>query len=216
MQIIDICTRRRGLAAVELSPPPNPDIAGAEYEGERLLLDREILSRCSIKKGMTLSTDELNQLVYVSECYRAKQKAVWCLSRSDYSEKTLYDKLCQSYTAKASAFAVEQMIRKGYVDDRKYADRLIEKLKNKNTSYRAIKNKLMQKGVSMQVAQAALENAGLMQSDVERATLLLETKYKNKLADENNIRKTIAALQRRGFSYSDIKTALDRLQKDIF
>lgn len=216
MQIINIHPRRRGLSAVTLLPPPEQGIAGAEYDGERLLLDREILARCSIEKGMELSVDELKKLIYVSECYRAKQRAVWHLSQSDYSEKLLYDKLCRSFTKQASAFAVAQMVKKGYLNDRKYADRLIEKLKCKNMSHRAVQDKLMQKGVSAETAKEALQCVMLSQSDAERALVLLKTKYRSKLTDKDDVRKTIAALQRRGFAYSDIKTALDKLQKDIF
>ena len=212
MQVIDIGIRRRGLAAVLLEPRVSKELKGADYEGDRLLLDRTILERCGISKGTLLSEDDVNQLVYVSECYRAKQKAIWHLSQSDHSEKGLYDKLCRSFTDKAAAFATKQMIEKGYVDDKKFAERFIAKQMAKNASVREIKNKLFLKGISAEIIKEQIEKIDVWNNEVERAVALINAKYKNKLSDENGVQKTFASLQRKGFSYSDIKSAFERLK----
>lgn len=211
MQVIDIAPRRRGLAAVLIKPPLEKQIKGVEYEGERLLLDRTILNRCGIEKGTTLSGEDVENLIYVSECYRAKQKAIWHLSQSDHSEKALYDKLCRKFTDKAAAFAVEQMIEKGYINDHKFAERFVSKELAKNRSLREIKNKLRLKGVSSDIIKQTTENAEHTVDEVEQIVSLINTKYKNKISDEEGARKTFASLQRKGFLYSDIKSAFERL-----
>lgn len=212
MRVLEIATRRRGLAALQLEPAPARDIPGAVYENETVLIDRVILSRCDIGKGTELGEADLRELVLVSESYRAKQRAIWILSQGDASEQALYDKLCRNFTEPAAAFAVGQMVKKGYLNDRAYAERLIAKCKEKRLSRRATQSCLFEKGVPAAIVKEVMEQAGLQDSEVERAVALLQTKYKNKLADEEGIRKTVAALQRRGFSYSDIKTALCQLQ----
>ena len=120
MQVVNIAVRRKCLYAITLDPPPPEGLEGAEYEGQNILVDKTILSRCDIKKGTQLNLDELKSLCLVSESYRAKNKAIWYLSRTDYSEKFLYDKLRRTFSQKASAFAVQQMVKKGYVNDEKY------------------------------------------------------------------------------------------------
>lgn len=216
MKVVLIATRRRGLSAVSFFPAPPKDIPGAEYEDERVLIDRVILGRCNINIGTELSENDLKELVYVSECYRAKQRAVYYLSQGDLSAKGLNDKLKRNFSERASAFAVAQMIKKGYLDDERYAERLIGQLQAKNLSQRAIVNKLYLKGISNEIAKKMLERDELAPSDAERAESLIISKYKNKISDEVGIKRTFAALQRRGFSYSDIKKAFERIKEDAF
>lgn len=212
MRVLEIATRRKGLAVLHLAPPPAEDISGAAYEKGQVLIDRVILARCDIQKGMELSEAELRELVLVSESYRAKQRAVWILSQGDVSRQALYDKLCRNFTEQAAAFAVSQMVQKGYLNDRAYAERLIVKAQEKQMSRRATQNRLFEKGIPANIITEVMGEANLQESEVERALALLQTKYQSKLSDEVGIRKAFAALQRRGFSYSDIKAALHRLQ----
>ncbi len=215
MQVTDIAPRRKGYSAVTLSPPPPLGICGGEYEGERLLIDKVILTRLHIKRGSELSIEDLEQLVYVSECYRAKQRAIWHLKGKDYSEKNLYDKLRRSFSDRAAAFAMSQMVQKGFLDDERYATRLIAKLKEKNLSRRECEAKLYLKGVPKEILARLLEEEHLSLSDSDRALSLIKNKYLNKIKDEDGRRRTVQALQRRGFSYSDIKKALDSILGDI-
>lgn len=207
MKITEIGIRRRHLAAISLYPVPEK-IEGAEYEKEKILIDREILSRCNIAKDTELSLEDLKELVCISECYRAKNRAIWYLSKNDISEKALFEKLTKNFSEKASAFAVGQMVERGYVDDRRYAENMVRLLNAKNISGRGAVTKMLSKGIPLEIAKDVLE--GYRDDDVIRAYNLLKTKYKNKLT-ENDLNKTIAALSRRGFSYQTIKTAMGNI-----
>ena len=209
MKVQNVAPRRKLRVAITLSPPPKLDISGAEYEGEKLLIDKEIAKRCDIAVGVDLTEEDVNQLVLVSESYRAKERAVWLLSKQDYSEKTLYQKLCRTYTKKASAFAVSQMVKKGYVSDERFAKRLISSCLAKNMSERQISGKLFQSGISEEISKSLLkDNKDLSKTELDRALELIRSKYINKIGDENSRKKTFNALMRRGFSVSDIKNAL--------
>lgn len=210
MKVTNIETRRRHLAAVSLYPQ-GEKIETAEYEGEKLLIDREILRRCGIEIGTELEAKEVEELTFVSESYRAKERAVWYLSKADTTEKALFEKLCRNFSQKASAFAVAQMVKKGYLNDQRFAENYANSLINRNVSKRAALGKMLQKGVPLDMAKEVLSQR--QQDESLAALALLETKYKNKLKSEDGIRKTIAALARRGFSYSDIKTAIDEFSK---
>lgn len=209
MRVVNIAPRRRLRVAVTLSPPPKAGIAGAEYEGENLLIDKEIARRCEIVVGTDLTEEDVNQLVLASESYRAKARAVWLLSRQDYSEKALYQKLCKTYTKKASAFAVSQMLKKGYINDERFAKRLISSCVAKNMSERQISEKLFQNGISAEISNSLLKkNENISKTELCRALELIRSKYINKIGDENSRKKTFNALLRRGFSVADIKNAL--------
>lgn len=210
MIVIDLSPRRKHRVALTLSPPPESGISGAEYEGEKLLIDKVIAARCDISKGTELSEADLKQLVFVSECYRAKERAVWLLSGQDYSEKGLYNKLVRTFTPKAAAFAVGQMQKKGFVNDEKFAAALVLKYKTKNLSKRQIAQKLTQNGISKEISDNLLKvEEDVSATDALRAAELIKSKYINKIKDEEGRKKTFAALMRRGFSYSDIKKAFE-------
>lgn len=216
MTVCDISPRRKSRVALTLLPPPPTDLAGAEYEGEKLLIDKVIAARCNIAKGTELEPDDIKQLIFVSECYRAKQKAIWLLSGQDYSEKGLYEKLLKAFTPKASAFAVAQMIERGYINDEKFAAQLSEKFKSNNLSKRQIATKLMQKGISKQIVDSIFKNDDTANTDFERALKLIKTKYINKLSTKEDRQKTFLALMRRGFLVEDIKKAIASFNDDCF
>ena len=218
MTVLDVALRRKHRVAVTLSPPPKQGVLGAEYEGEKLLIDKVIAARGDIVKGAELSEADLSELIYVSECYRAKERAIWYLSGQDYSEKGLYNKLIKTFTPKAAAFAIAQMQKKGFINDEKYAANLVLKFKSKNLSKRQMAEKLMQNGISKEISNKLLKvDEDLSATDVSRAAELLKAKYINKIGDEEGRKKTFAALMRRGFSYSDIKKAFELvLRSDDF
>ena len=210
MTVVDVSPRRKNRVAITLSPPPEANYEGAEYEGEKLLIDKLIAARCDIVKGAALSIADVKQLIFVSECYRAKERAVWLLSGQDYSEKALYNKLTKTYTKKAAAFAVAQMQKKGYINDAKFAAALILKCKSKNMSKRQMAEKLAQNGISKEISDRLLKvEEDLSATDAFRAAELIKNKYINKIDNEEGRKKTFGALMRRGFSYSDIKKAFE-------
>lgn len=216
MTVTEVAIRRQSRVAVSLSPAPPKNLEGAEYEGEKLLIDKVIAARCNVTKGTDFTFDDIRQLVYVSECYRAKQKAIWLLSGQDYSEKGLYEKLIKSYTPKASAFAVAQMVERGFINDEKFADLLIKRCKAKNLSKRQTAEKLFKKGISKEISDSLLKKEEMQNTEFERALALIKSKYIKKLSTKEERQKTFMALMRRGFRTEDIKKAMDHANDNCF
>lgn len=214
MVVKKLSPRKKFLCAVTVFPSPDPMEIEANFEGQNLLLDRRVLERCGVSEGFELSEDELITLIKASECYRAKQKAIWYLSRSDYSSKGLYNKLKGNFKDYATDFAVEQMQKAGYLNDRNYAQNLAESLvKINDLSVKAAREKMMEKGVERALADEVL--SAIEVNPKEQILRLIDKKYKNKLTDRDDLRRTIAALARRGFSFSDIRAALAELNSQI-
>ena len=63
--------------------------------------------------------------------------------------------------------------------------------------------------ISSEIASETVKS--LDKDDFNRIILLLNSKYRNKLSDEKNIKRTINGLMRMGYSYSDIKKALNEV-----
>lgn len=207
-------TRRRHLARVTLAPPPDLTIYEEdrrsllpELENGQPLIDRTILARVNLTVGETLSAADVQDLIKVSLCFRAKERAVWYLASADRSSGALFQKLRPVFGTVPAEFAVSQMQKRGYLNDARYAVHLAQALNAQGLSARAAAQKMQQKGLSREVAADAVAQF-FADDEVEKATALVLKKYALKLSDPNDIRKTTAALLRRGFSYTVARAAI--------
>ena len=181
-------------------------------DGSELLLDSELIIIENIKIGSEVEDTE--NLKYLSDYKRAKSRALWYLSRGDLSEKTLYEKLARGdFSKRASQDAVERMKELGLVNDEAYAARMAEYLMNSGVSKREAEYKLISRGIPKDIAHSLLESE---ESECEKIKYLLEHKYVSKLGDEESVKKVFAALIRKGFTYSDVKSALKEYSEEIY
>lgn len=136
------------------------------------------------------------------------------LSYHDQSEHEIVFKLIQKGHKKEYALtAAESLKEYGYVNDERYAENLAERLiRTKGMSVRGIKSELMRKGISREIADKICETLDF--DPILRIIELLRTKYSCSLSDEKGIRRTVASLQRLGYGWSDIKSALNRIETE--
>ncbi len=136
------------------------------------------------------------------------------LSYSDHTEREMISKLVQKGHKKEYAvIAVEKLCEYGYVNDERYAQNLAERLiRTKGMSLRGIKSELIHKGISREIADNVVESLDF--DPILRIIELLNTKYSRNLSDEKGIKKTVAALQRLGYGWSDIKGALRSIEAE--
>lgn len=134
------------------------------------------------------------------------------LSYRDHSEKELVLKLVQKGHKKIYAQkAVEKLKEYRYVDDERVAEIYAKDLfERKGMSVNGIVSELCRKGISREIAVITAEK--LDNEPILRIIDLLNTKYSRYLNDEKGIRKTVAALQRLGYRWSDINSALRQHQ----
>ena len=179
-----------------------------------ILIDNDVFSENDITVGKNITEDELRTLQYDSDYRRAKSRAFWYLDRMDYTEKALYEKLIKAgFSKKASAAVLARLCELGVVDDRRYAERISERLKENNVSAREAMHKMLLKGVPYDLAKEMLQNSEA--NEEEQIKNLLEGKYSYKLTQEKGIEKVYAALVRKGFSYSAVKTAMKNYTEQL-
>ena len=102
--------------------------------------------------------------------------------------------------------AVERMEELGLVNDENFARRYAEQLLfSKHNAPRGAVRQLVQKGIDRELAEEIIEEIDFDPCDGIRA--VIDRKYKN-INDEKIRRRAVAALQRLGYGWDDIKTVL--------
>ena len=183
-------------------------------DGSEILLDTDICAENSLYADMGIDLEALKELKFQSDYKRAKSRALWYLDRMDYTEKSLHDKLCKAGdNKKAIAAVMANLTEFSMIDDRRFAERYAERLMEANVSKREALNKMYQKGVPTELAKEVLEE---FDTDEEsRLAELIQRKYENKLTTENGAQKVFAALVRKGFSFSAVKSALKKYISEL-
>lgn len=180
----------------------------------QILIDNDVCIEKALCEGMSLTLEEIEEIKFESEYKRAKSRALWYLDRMDYTEKKLFEKLVKAgFDKKASAKVLSNLTEFSMVDDRRFATRYAERLMEGNISKRQALEKLYQKGVPYDLAKEVLS-----EQEVDAQSQLAELiakKYVTKLSSENGTQKVFAALVRRGFSYSDVKSALNKYNEEL-
>lgn len=194
------------ISAVE---PWKKSMSAVYIDGEyAVTLDTMTLIKNHIKAGAEISDEELHSLIQQSEKQRANEKALNLITYRDHSKKELKEKLSRTYSAETAEEIAEKMQEAGLVNDeeyaRKYADELLRK---KHMSMRGIEFKLREKGISSEIIQIIKEE--LEFDPVSEIQQVLAKKYPTYAQDEKVKKRAIAALQRLGWSWSNIKNAMN-------
>ena len=158
-------------------------------------------------------TEAVWEDIYLVLVKRAKLRAMHLLTKMDYTEGELYQKLMQGgYTESAVNCAIEYVKSYHYLDDKRYVQKYMEQPNNK--SRRQKEFELERKGISKDLirqweAERVEEHGSDMDAGRTDETVLirnlLEKRCKNpQNADEKEKMKHYGYLARKGFSSSDI------------
>jgi len=197
MTITAIEPKRKGLSALYI-------------DGEfALKVDTETIFAHRINVGDEIDDQTLKELIDSSDIKRAKDKAMWLISYRDYTRKELIDKVSKDSSRDAAVKAVNRLEELGLINDERFARRYASDLLNiKHLPPIGAKRKLMEKGIERELAEAVIDE---LDCDIdENITTVIDRKYAKNLSDEKGRRRCINGLMRLGYSYSDIRSALNR------
>lgn len=168
-----------------------------------------------IADGTDIDEEEWQRLVEGINYKKALNKCADLLSRREHSVKELRLKLLRTVDENSADKAIKRYLEAGYLDDEHFCESLVEYLYNvKKYSTNHVKQECYKRGVDSDIINRVLENFNV--DNTNTIIDLIEKKYLSKLEQENGKEKVIAALQRKGFSYSDIKSAFYRMEQDEF
>lgn len=199
MKITAIQPRRKSMSAVYI-------------DGEFAMnLDTQTLLENRFDVGREIDDNELHEIINLSNERRAKEKALWLISYRSHSKKELTEKIRRTCDAEAAEKAVERMEELGLVNDedfaRAYANKLIF---SKRMSKRAASYELARKGIDKLIIEEVLEDIEVDYQEQIRE--IIDRKYKN-INDEKIRRRAVAALQRLGYGWDDIKSVLSEYEE---
>ena len=166
-----------------------------------------------IADGTDIDEEQWQELVAGINYKKALNKCGDLLSRREHSVKELRTKLLRTVDEVSADRAINRYLEAGYLDDEHFCRSLVDYLYDvKKYSTNHIKQECYKRGVDISIVSAVLEDYEF--DNVDSIIKIINSKYLSKLEQENGQQKVIVALQRKGFSYSDIKSAFYRIEED--
>lgn len=140
----------------------------------------------------------------------AKKRALRLLEKRDYSRKMLMDKLTGKGVAEEDAAEVADWLCEiGVVDDGRFAELVVRHYAAKGYGRRRVSEELYRRGISQELREEAL--AGMPEND-DSLLRLLTGKLRGTDGTPEDIRKAQDFLLRRGYSWGEIRAAVEHYQ----
>ena len=185
-------------------------------EGEqKLWLHADLVQSEFLHTGDDLSETRIAELRYRAAEHRAYEYGLYLLEKRGYSYREMYDKLMHAPNAQEDAVlaALEKLTRYGFLNDAAYAEQLARHfVEGRKFGMRRAEYEMRHRGLSQEDIDEALSSY----DDAERISAqlleLLQKKYARYLTDPDDRKaaeKVTAALVRRGFTYQQIRFAIE-------
>lgn len=182
-------------------------------EGDPLRITGHELLQFGLYPGMDLSPQLVVQLQAAGQRSESRVKAARLASGRMMSRKELTDKLSRKGidpdTAEEAADWLESL---GAVDDAAYAGIIARHYAASGYGPGRVRQELQKRGVSRELWDDALSQLPDSADAIDR---FLQKKLSGRTPDRAMLKKLSDALLRRGFSWSDIRPALNRLGEEI-
>ncbi|HWP50243.1 MAG TPA: regulatory protein RecX [Clostridia bacterium] len=170
-------------------------------------LEAEVWQLSGFNVGDEADEEQLNALLSQSREQEAKRRALNMLSARSYTAKSLTRRLAEKTGSEAARTAVSRMEELGLIDDEDYALRYARDLFNlRGFAPRRIRYELQKRGIPSDLCGLALEELDCDDLS-ERAAELLRARF-GVLKNDADLRRAASLLERCGYAYSDIQSAL--------
>lgn len=171
-----------------------------------LTVDETFFYSLSLKQGQDINCEELNKLTDLIGERRAYNLAISLLSRRDHTAKELTVKLGQKGFEQFAEKTIQKLTEQGFINDERFARCYINELINlKGYGKRRIEQELYRKGVNREIIREVIDEA---EFDENKLTEIINRKYLRYLDSEKGRQKTVNALMRLGYSYSETRDAI--------
>lgn len=177
------------------------------------ILDIEIIMQNHLKIDKEITDEDMQDLLRQGQRRTARERAYYLLSYRDHSKKELYDKLLKNACPEVALEILQLVESQGLLNDEEYAGKLARYyLESKKWGGKKAYFELLRRGIDKELAKTAIDECDV--DYVVQIKVLIEKKYYDCLDDYKAKQKAIAALLRLGFSYDDIKTAIEEEKQE--
>lgn len=143
---------------------------------------------------------------------KARERALMLLNRRDYSRKMLIDKITEKgFTQGEAEEVADSLCALGFINDERYAGLVVRHYAAKGYGAQRIKQELFRRGIEKELWDGAL--AELPEAD-DRIESFIRTRLRGQEPSRENLQKIIAALQRRGYSWTEIEAAVEHIREN--
>ena len=167
-----------------------------------------------LHSGMELTEEEYTSIYNASSLSLSKSRALKIINARPMSKKEMRDRLIEKGESAENAEAcVEWLCRMGLINDESYAGTVVRHYAAKGYGAARIRQELNRHGVPRELWDEALEQMPEQDDKIERfiRARLTDT------GDRAQIKKVSDALYRRGYSWDEIKRAIDKFKsEDIY
>lgn len=182
---------------------------------QKLWLHADLVQSEFLHPGDDLDADRIADLRRQAAAHRAYEYGLYLLEKRGYSYRELYDKLMTAPNAQEDAVlaALEKLTRYGFLNDALYAEQLARHyVEGKKYGLRRAEYEMRHRGLS----QEDIDDALAAYDDAEQISAqlleILQKKYARYLTDPDDRKSTekvTAALVRRGYTYQQIRYAIE-------
>ena len=182
-------------------------------EGDPLRITRNELLQFGLYRGMDLPPEVVVQLQNAGKRSQSRAAAARLASGRMMSRKELAERLGRKGIAPDTAVeAVDWLESLGAVDDAAYAGAVARHYAAGGYGPGRVRQELQKRGIPRELWDSALAQLPDSAAAIDK---FLQSKLKGRTPDRTTLKKLSDALLRRGFSWNDIRPALNRLGEEI-
>lgn len=181
-------------------------------DGTKIRLSSLQVADFALRRGMDLSDGAVEALLAASSQLSCRERALRIIGARPMSCKELSRKLTEKGESPENAEeCIQWLLELHYLDDEQYAHAVVRHCAAKGYGAQRVKSELYRRGVPKEYWDEALEYMPEMD---DKAYRLLCSKLKSDEPDRAEIKRATDALYRRGFSWDEIKSALERFRQE--
>ena len=176
--------------------------------GELLKITKEALLRFGLQRGMDLPDAVVVELREVSRTYQVRSRGAQIASSRMLSKKEVTQRLTRrGATEEEAADTVNWLEDLGAVNDENYASTIVRHYGRAGYGKMRVRQELQRRGIDRSLWDEAMEEMPEAEEIIED---LLRRRLRGRQPDRDEGRKLSAMLQRRGFSWQEIRPVLGR------
>lgn len=182
---------------------------------QKIWLHADLVQSEFLRPGVELDEERIAALKAQAALHRAYEYGLYLLEKRGYSYRELYTKLMTAPDAQEEAVlaALEKLTRYGFLNDARYAEQLARHfVENKKFGIRRAEYEMRHRGLSQEDIDDALASYDDAEQTSAQLLEILQKKYARYLTDPDDRKateKVTAALVRRGYTYQQIRYAIE-------
>ena len=183
-------------------------------DGSSLMVLPSAMAELGLYQGMEIPDGAMDSIRDTCAKASAKERAVRIISAASVSKRELEQRLIQKGEREEDAKqAVQWLEDLKLLDDRQAAEQIVRNGAAKGYGAARIKQTLFEKRIPKEYWDAALQ---LLPPQDDAIDAFLQRRFRGKQPDKAECRRAADALARRGHSWNDIRSALERYAPEDF